>query len=323
MDLLAGLETLQAQCIRLAATLKEVAIEPTEVHALAIELSASPPELPHWDHAAFPAEAGEWLDCVVLVGNAINFCYWTGPGRPMWTVTVDGKAEVDAFAVFGAVHNALQDGYDLLDGPTIAGYAHALLDSGQGVLPLRHLRERFLQQLGTLISLQFGGSLSLALASAPTSAVAFASWLSASFPCYRDARTYRTEVIHFRKRAYLAAGMLHAARVARGVPGLEGADALPVYADYMLPRALRSLGVLRLTPNLAQRIERGVRLEAQSESEVELRIATVAAGGLILKAARELGTPLNTIALDHWLWRRGLDGAGTPHPHHLTVTTDY
>ncbi len=39
----------------------------------------------------------------------------------MWSVEVGGIREVDAFALFGALHNALQSGVDLGDGRFLAG----------------------------------------------------------------------------------------------------------------------------------------------------------------------------------------------------------
>lgn len=312
---------LASLCLDLQSRLQHVAVDREAIDRVGIQLAETPLLPPEWRHPAFPSEAGEALDAVVWLGNAINFSYWVGPSDTMWTVRVGERNEVDAFAAFGAIHNAIRDGVDLCDGATLAAYAHVIADSGIGLLPLRKARESFLRQVGTLLALEFGGCLDHAVMAAGDDAVEHAIWLARTFPSFRDSRRFHGATLHFMKRAQLAAGMLHAARVARGAPGLRHVEKLTVYADYMLPRALRELGVLVYSDRLAAHIDSGWEIEAGSDEETELRVATVAAGELLIAAAQDHGAAeVDCLRLDHWLWRRGL---GAAHPHHRTRTTDY
>ncbi len=314
------LTTLKQDCLDLVPELRHLSLDASAVERVAEKIAVKPPELPKWDHPAFPAEAGPELDAVVWLGNAINFCYWGDLAAPQWTVEIDGVIADDAFAVFAAVRRALQDGVDLRDGRTLDGYARALLDVGENDLPLSDKRVDHLREIGALLTLEFGGDLQHAVAAAGTSAPAHAVFLARTFRAFRDERRYHGRRLPFLKRAQLAAGMLHAARLSRGAPGLTDADQLTVYADYMVPRVLRDLGVLQYGDPLAARIDAMERIPACTDEETEIRIATVAAGAMIVDHARALGADVTTLQLDYWMWRRGFDVTA---PHHRTLTSDY
>jgi hypothetical protein len=280
--------------------------------------------IPTWGHPALPDEPGPVLDAVVWLGNALNFCYWAPEGEVMWAVEVAGQPEVDALGLLGALHNAARKGVDLGDGTWLAredeGGPALLFDQGRGHLPLRARRVAILQELGRVLVERFDGRLENAVATAGDDAVGMARFLAHHFPSFRDERRYQGLRLPFLKRAQLAAAMLHLRRRALGEPGLRGIERLTAFADYMLPRALRSQGVLVYSPALAARVDARQTLEAHSPEECEIRIATVAACHRILEGMREQDRAMDVTILDHWLWRAGQEEAA---PHHRVLTTDY
>ena len=173
---------LATDCVLLSQRMQNVHICPNGLANATAKLLETPPTLPTWKHPSFPEDAGSTLDAVVWLGNALNFCYWVDPGRPMWSVDIDGEPQVDAFAIFGALKRAFEEGINLLDGRTLAAYAHSILDLGHGDLPLYEERVEILQEIGTITSLQFGGSLEHALRAAGTDARGHAASLAAFFP---------------------------------------------------------------------------------------------------------------------------------------------
>ena len=311
---------LAAACVRLLPRLRQVALDRAAVSKLAARLVASPPPLPDWLHPSFPGVAGRQLDCVVLLGNVINFSYWVDDG-PMWQVQVAGHPEVDAFGAFGALHNALIEGVDLCHGPTLETFAPTLSARGEGVLPLTAERVAMLRYVAAVLSRELDGRLEHLMHALPRDVTGMAERLVELLPrAFSDEREFEGVRLPFLKRAQLAAGMLHAARVARGADGLTGLDQLTLYADYMLPRTLRFLGVLVYDAPLSRQVDTGVELPVGCGPEVEIRIATVAAGQAILEAVRAQGGQLDALRLDHALWRAGLR---LTTPHHRARTTDY
>jgi hypothetical protein len=306
--------SLAADCLRLLPNLQLVHFDPTVAARYAESLRSAPPALPTWLHAAFPPDAGPALDAVVVVGNALNFSYWVADDAPMWCF----EGQVDLFAQMRLLSTLSGAGVDLGSAAVLesAPY-HAWFGGGEGIQPMVPERGRMLARLGRGLRLHHGGRLDAALEAAGGSAPGLAAWLAERFPgVFEDQRELDGVSLLFRKRAQLAAGMLHAARLARGAPGLTDLDGLTLYADYMLPRALRHLGVLRYAPTLAARIDAGEVLPVGTRAEVELRVATVGAGAWL--CAQVPG--LDAARLDFALWQAGLNVDAR---HHRTRTTDY
>ena len=317
------LELLGAPCVELLDSLHHVSVDHDRLRTLAAELIDETPLMPEWEHPAFPSEPGDALDSVVWLGNALNFCYWVADEEEMWSVEVGGKREVDAFALFGALHNALQSGVDLGDGRFLAGLTgegpEKLFKGGEGTLPLMDRRIEILKEIGRVLMSDFDGRLENAVAAAGNNAVKHASFLADTFPSFGDQRELSGHQLPFLKRAQLAAGMLHARRVALGVQGMECSDRLTVYADYMLPRVLRHEGVMIYSPPLAEKVDAREEIEARSQEETEIRVAVVGASCLLVDIV-STEKPLDGLRLDFMLWRRGFE---IDAPHHRTLTTDY
>jgi hypothetical protein len=318
------IEHLGQPCVALLPTLQHLRVDTAAIEVLADRLADTPGPTPTWEHPAMPSEPGPLLDAVVWLGNALNFCYWVPEGERMWTVEIAGRPEVDALALFGAIHAIGRSGVDLgdarwleLEGPDGPAAIFAL---GEGLLPLREERVGILHELGRVLRACFDGRLENAVAAAGEDAVGVARFLAASFPSYRDLRHHRGVELPFFKRAQLAAGMLHIRRRALGLAGLKGTHRLTAFADYMLPRALRGAGVLRYEPALAARVDAMEGLVAHSLEERELRVATVGACELLLAALSQRGMEVDAVILDHWLWRMG---QAMDAPHHRVITTDY
>ncbi len=311
------IHSLGEPCVALLPQLEQLRVDERALQRLAQQLREDPPGLPAWEVPSLPREPGPGLDAVVVLGNALNFCYWVPDARSMWTLRVAGRDQVDALAMFGALHLAWQQGADLCDGRWLAGEGPVdILAQGHGWLPLRAERIAILRGIGRELQRSYGGRLEPALAAAGEHAVGLARFLAASFPSFEDSRLYRNSSLRFLKRAQLAAAMLHCRRRALGLPGLRGCERLVIFADYMLPRLLRARGVLRYGPQLASAVDSGAELPAGARAETEIRVATVGVG----ERLRAMVPGLEAIALDHRLWRLGQRLEGR---HHRTLTTDY
>ena len=107
-------------CVSLTDSLRHVRLHHDRVAVVAQEILDQRPVMPDWDHPSFPASPGPELDAVVVLGNVLNYCYWVPGDQEPWSMEVAGRREVDVFAVFGALTNALADGVDLLDGRFLA-----------------------------------------------------------------------------------------------------------------------------------------------------------------------------------------------------------
>jgi hypothetical protein len=116
----------------------------------------------------------------------------------------------------------------------------------------------------------------------------------------------------FLKRAQLLFHLLH--QRFGWFPDIGG---LTVPADYRVPAALRSLGMLEYSDALGHKVDTQVLLLSGCAEEVEIRAATILACDQIAKHLE-----LTTSDVDQALWRYGREQARDV-PFHLCVTTDY
>jgi len=310
-------------CWEMVGEFRHLSINTDAVESLANELVGQSLPLPTWDHPAFPPTAGPTLDTVVWLGHALNFCYWAPEGESMWSISIGGQREVDAFALFGALNSAFERGHDLGDARVLkSDVVPALFASGQGYLPLVKYRISILNEMGDILENNYGGRLENAIEAAGNDAPGHARFIATTFPSFNDVRRMNGTEIPLRKRAQLAAGMLHAARLARSAEGLANTGQLTVYADYMLPVALRSLGLMQFSQELGDKVNGRRLLDAGSREETEIRVATVAVCDQLIEFTCVKGGDIDALKLDFWLWRRGFEHE-TQLPHHRTLTTDY
>jgi hypothetical protein len=102
-----------------------------------------------------------------------------------------------------------------------------------------------------------------------------------------------------------------------GVAEFGDLDDLTIFADNLVPHVLRVDGVLRYSPELAQRID-SEELLPPGDEEHEIRACAVHACELI---ARRLGIPPRD--LDVMLWNRGQGERYKERPRHRTRTVYY
>src|SRR5207253_1490491 len=105
-------------------------------------------------------------------------------------------------------------------------------------------------------------------------------------------------------------------------PPLSGLEELSAFADYRVPQALRALGILRLDADLATDIDRAVEIPATSDSEIELRAATIQAVHRMTQAVADRGMSVPAWQIDWYLWARSHD-TDVAVQHHRTRTIYY
>lgn len=151
---------------------------------------------------------------------------------------------------------------------------------------------------------------------------------------YNDTQMLRIDgldyFLSFNKRAQLVAVMLHGRALdSNGIlPVVEDIDEIGPIADYELPKALRAIGILKYSDELAALVDNWREVQRDSQMEIEIRAATVVVCCELLKTFNLLRAEifdrnylLNICHLDYWLWKTGRE-IKTSRPH-LTRTSAY
>lgn len=245
----------------------------------------------------------EQLANLVLLIDALNFCFWSpNPIRMQWR----GKTyeRFDAMVV-SLMLAAKYDPkwFDPRFWLVVPAEEIGQVLSGSGELLMLEERERILRETGRVLIDRFDGRFANAVASVNEKAWPLAVLLMTNFDSFRDVSQYGNQPIYFMKRAQICVLDLSVAWQQHGYPALSGLDGLTAFADYRIPQALRHLGILHLSPELAATVEGEDELETGSAEEVEIRAASVQAVDRMVKAVASTGKDNSAWQIDWYLWR--------------------
>jgi Potential Queuosine, Q, salvage protein family len=260
----------------------------------------------------------------VLVATSLNFAFTNFETRERWDLAVGGRRFADADGLHAALHRALGEGVPLLDGAWLAEASAAELRhvfrGGTSELQLLDERAAILRGLGEVLVARYDGRFSNVFASA-AGVAEFLEVLTRDFPRFDDVADWEGREVRFWKLAQLSVWILEV--TLEGGTGFADLDCLTAFADYIVPAALRVMGILRYSEALERAIVSGEPIEAGSAWEVELRANTIHACALLCERVNELRPrELHVIApqIDARLW---VPFHKTHAPHHLTRTIYY
>jgi hypothetical protein len=143
--------------------------------------------------------------------------------------------------------------------------------------------------------------------------------LVAEFPRFDDVSDYHGHMVHFYKLAQLGLWGLHRT----GLVPLVDIGAMTAFADYIVPLALRVMGILVYSPELAAAVDSRMLIPRDSDEEIEIRAATLWATADLTEAVnvlRPADMKLVIPEIDYRLWN---SYHATFAPHHLTETIMY
>jgi hypothetical protein len=267
-------------------------VQQDRIEGYAAELSAAEPA--RLDRATHFAEGErEARAAFVVCLDAINF----GSG---WWPTIRRRPGLSGYSTIAAGMTERFRQAGPWSAAELTGLDAAAIAAVVGQDAEHPLMERYaaaLRDVGGHLLAEHQGSFEALVETADGSAPALADLL-AGWEAFADASEYEGRPVPFFKRAQIAA-----ADVDRlGVMPLAGEERLTAFADNLVPHVLRLDGVLRLDPDLEQRIDAEELLDHGSPEEVELRACAVHAIEL-LSAASPIH--LSPAEIDATLWHRG------------------
>ena len=265
----------------------------------------------------------------VLTATCVNFAFTDFATRERWEVVHDGRALADADGMHFCLQRALAEGVPVTDGAWLSEVTEddlrGIFRGGTSELQLLDERARVWREVGATLVERYDRRFSNVLASSPRRLYddggGFLEVLTRDFPRFDDVATYAGETVRFWKLAQLSVWILQAT-----IPGgtdFEDLERLTAFADYIVPAALRVLGITSYSDELESTIRAGRPIEAGSAWEVEIRAHTIYASDELTRRVNELRPPeLQAIVpqVDARLW---VPFHRTHYPHHLTRTVFY
>ena len=284
---------------------------------------------PSQRYGFYPELDREGIIQFAFVFNSVNFQFreFEHPRRG-FDVEYNGGRYRGAFGLAYSLRKAVEHRVPVLDAEYLSNLtekeALKFLKGRSIVIPMFKERVVILSEIGRVLAEKYDGQFSnfLKLSSkAFNNGEGLVERLVVDFPSFNDTRIYKptnTEV-KFYKRAQLLMAMLHYN------PKLEfkldDIDKLTVFADYRLPQALRDLGILKYSTELANKIDNYVMIPGGSDEEVEIRAHTIYASDLLCREInKHRKDKVTSCQIDEYLW---LEGKESKKPRHFTKTTSY
>ena len=261
---------------------------------------------------------------------AMNFAFTDFDSGVKFAADYRGRTWSDSEGMFACVARALDDGVPLTDGAYLAEISRAELGrvfSGNIEIPMLDERVEILNAAGQVLAERYDGSAHRFVADCAPAMHAdgdgLLERLVAEFPRFNDVCTHDGNEVQLHKLAQLWLWQLHMALASKGAFAVADLDRMTAFADYIVPVALRLMGILSYSEELEAAINRGELIPADSPEEVEIRAHTLYATALLTDAINRIRSPSMALVVpqvDFRLWKAY---HATFWPHHLTRTIMY
>ena len=275
------------------------------------------------------ADRNETID-FILVSTCLNFAYTDFSTHEVFHVDFAGKRWWDAEGLFACLKRASDEGIPVLDGRYLRGVRREDLEGifrGPSRMPLLEERVEILRAAGEVLGGSYEGFFHNFVDAHPPRLYAggkgILERLVAEFPRFNDVSRSDGHEVKFYKLAQLGLWMLHSALFRSGGFRLADIERMTAFADYIVPLALRLMGILTYSPELEESIQSWRPILRDSREEIEIRAHTLYATALFteeINKRRPADRQIIIPQLDARLWTH-YHASFTP--HHLTRTIMY
>lgn len=265
-----------------------------------------------------------------MVSNTINTAFTDFDTGVKFETEFEGSTWSDSMAMTASLKRAMNAGIPVLDGRYLAEVTRAQLDqifSGNIEMPMLDEKLEVLNAVGKKLADSYDGFFHNFVASCSPrlydGGKGLVDRLIAEFPRFDDVSPYRGRTIKFYKLAQLTYWGLYSAFKPYQGFRIDDIGAMTAFADYIVPVALRVMGIMAYSPELDAQINAGKLIARDSDEEIEIRAHMIYASALLtedINALRPGRLQVIIPQVDARLWG---SYHATHHPHHLTRTIMY
>jgi len=274
-------------------------------------------------------DADQTMD-FILTACCIDTAFTDFSSQLKFEVEYAGQTWSDSDALFACIKRALDSGIAVLDGGFLSAVTRpemARIFAGNIELPMLEEKTAIWRQVGDVLVTKFGGRFHNFVRSCSPKLYdngnGLVDRLMLEFPRFRDISPYRGHTIKFFKLAQLGVWFLYASLRKSGQFPVQDLDTMTAFADYIVPVALRLLGLTGYSPELENVINSQQMVLRDSPQEVEIRAHCIYATALLteeINGIRPANAQVIIPQVDARLWTHYHT---TRWPHHLTRTIMY
>jgi hypothetical protein len=290
-------------------------------------------ELPMPDYALpFGIGEGDVNDTIdfILTTSCIDTAFTDFSSHTKFQVEYAGRTWSDSDALFACMKRAIDKGIPILDGSFLVQVTRSEMEAlfaGNIELPMLDEKTEILHQVGAVLTRKYDGRFHNFVASCSPKLYdggkGLVDQLVSEFPRFRDVSPYDDEIIKFYKLPQLAIWFLYTSLRKAGKFRIDDLEKMSAFADYIVPVALRLLGITSYSAELESAINSHQLLPHDSPREVEIRAHCIYASALLAEEINRLRPPDRQIIIPQVDARLWTHYHTTWWPHHLTKTIMY
>lgn len=274
-------------------------------------------------------DANESID-FILVADTIDTAFTDFSTHEKFQVDFGGQHWSDSEAEFACLKRALDNGKPILDGRYLAKISRSELEeifAGNIMMPMLDEKLGVLHQVGAVLAEKYDGRFhKFVRACSPRlydHGNGIIERMVTEFPRFNDVSEFGGHEIKFYKLAQLGVWMLYCTLHKSGKFRVDDIEKMTAFADYIVPVALRLLGITSYSPELERAINGHEVIARDSRREIEIRAHCLYATALLteeINKIRDAKKQAIIPQIDARLWTHYHT---TWWPHHLTQTIMY
>jgi hypothetical protein len=266
----------------------------------------------------------------VMVANTIDTAFTDFKSHVKFQIDFGGEHLSDSAAMIGCVKRAMDNGVPILDGEYLAKITRADMEkifAGNIEMPMLDEKLQLFHQAGAVLAANCQGRYHNFIHScAPRlydGGNGLVERLAAEFPRYNDVSQYDGHQVKFYKLTQLGYWQIYSGFGPNGAFRLEDPQKMTAFADYIVPVALRLMGMTSYSPELEHSINTFQMIPRDSRQEIEIRAHCLYATALLADEINKLRPPDRRIIIPQIDARLWTHFHTTDWPHHLTRTIMY
>jgi len=266
----------------------------------------------------------------VMVGNTIDTAFTDFRTHVKFQTDYEGSHSSDSEAMFACLKRAMDSGIPILDGKFLAKITRHDMEkifAGNMEIPMLEEKMALLREAGEVLAARYGGRYYNFIRSCPPrlydNGKGLVERLTAEFPRYNDVSQYDGHEVKFYKLPQLGFWQIYSVLGAAGGIKLEDPQKMTAFADYIVPVALRLMGMISYSPELEHAINTYQLIPRDSPQEIEIRAHCLYATALLADEINKLRPPDQLVIIPQIDARLWTHYHTTSWPHHLTRTIMY
>jgi hypothetical protein len=266
----------------------------------------------------------------VMVADSIDTAFTDFAKHEKFQVDFAGQHWSDSEAEFACIKRALDNGVPFLDGKFLAKITRPELNKvfeGNIEMPMLDEKLAVLHEVGKVLAEKYDGKFHKFVHSCSPKLYdngnGLIDRLVKEFPRFNDVSILDGHEIKFYKLPQLGIWLLYATLHKAGKFRLDDPQKMTAFADYIVPVALRLMGITSYSKELEHAINSYQLIPRDSRWEIELRAHCLYATALMTDEINKLRPPNMQIIIPQIDARLWTHYHTTTWPHHLTQTIMY